>query len=529
MSRAWRRRAAPPPDPSASAGRRSACLGRSARRPGLSFRVGFAARTASLLALLILCAAGAPAQAGADDATATWDFSGLLQVGNELTIADLSVQDPDGTSGAVYSYQWLDADNEEILGATEITYTIAEMDAGGQLGLKLSFQDDAGNQESIVLYTGTRIFPLPRACTAGNLWCATLTIGGEDTSAGHGYCDKDGVRCDDLGSGGSNQSYGDLSVTTFALDSVTYKVNSLRWGTSDNVRLFLILDRDIPQASLAELALMVHSASLPFRDATRSNTNDDIDHLYRWSKPMLLNQIQTGIRLTVEILPTGPGVILNPKALTVAEAGGAGTYTVGLNTEPAHDVTVAVTSGDATAATVDKAGGSAGASQTLTFTAGDSGNWAAAQTITVTGVDDAVDNANDRREVTIAHAASSTDTDYAIADAGSVTVTVTDDDGSANTDTVAPTVEIGGLSGTSGAVTVTIAFSEDVTGFTVGDIMVTNGAVSNFAGSGAAYTATITPADGGMVTSLVIAAGAAADAANNGNKRATANNATVPR
>ncbi|MDE0507390.1 MAG: Ig-like domain-containing protein, partial [Gammaproteobacteria bacterium] len=80
-----------------------------------------------------------------------------------------------------------------------------------------------------------------------------------------------------------------------------------------------------------------------------------------------------------------------------------------------------------------------------------------------------------------------------------------------SSDTVAPTVEIGGLSGTSGAVTVTISFSEDVTGFTVEDIAVSNGAVSNFAGSGAAYTATITPVYGGMVTSLVIAAGAAAD------------------
>ncbi|MYI01490.1 MAG: hypothetical protein F4122_02885, partial [Gammaproteobacteria bacterium] len=116
-------------------------------------------------------------------------------------------------------------------------------------------------------------------------------------------------------------------------------------------------------------------------------------------------------------------------------------------------------------------------------------------------------------------------------------VTVHDDDpyqlqvkGAAmNVDTVAPTVEISGLSGTSGAVTVTITFSEDVTGFTVGDIAVSNGVASDFAGSGATYTARITPTDGGMVTSLVIAAGAAADAANNGNKRATANNATVSR
>ena len=47
--------------------------------------------------------------------------------------------------------------------------------------------------------------------------------------------------------------------------------------------------------------------------------------------------------------------------------------------------------------------------------------------------------------------------------------------------------------------------------------------------AGYTYTARITPTDGGMVTSLVIAAGVAVDAANNGNKRATANNATVSR
>ncbi|MYK77806.1 MAG: hypothetical protein F4016_12810, partial [Acidimicrobiaceae bacterium] len=120
-----------------------------------------------------------------------------------------------------------------------------------------------------------------------------------------------------------------------------------------------------------------------------------------------------------------PGIALIPRSLSVAEAGGKDTYTVVLNTQPTHAVTVTVTSADASTATVKKVGGGAGASQTLTFT---TSNWNTAQTVTVTGVDDAVDNQGDKRTVSISHAARSTDTNYTIADAGSVTVTVTDDE-----------------------------------------------------------------------------------------------------
>ncbi len=51
-----------------------------------------------------------------------------------------------------------------------------------------------------------------------------------------------------------------------------------------------------------------------------------------------------------------------------------------------------------------------------------------------------------------------------------------------------------------GAFNVTITFSSAVTGFTSSDIVVTNGSASNFAGSGASYTATIQPSGVGVVT-----------------------------
>jgi hypothetical protein len=61
-----------------------------------------------------------------------------------------------------------------------------------------------------------------------------------------------------------------------------------------------------------------------------------------------------------------------------------------------------------------------------------------------------------------------------------------------------------------------VTFSESVTGFTSTDIVPTNGAVSNFAGSGANYTFDLTPAGQGLVTAN-IAAGVATDLAGNAN------------
>ncbi len=68
--------------------------------------------------------------------------------------------------------------------------------------------------------------------------------------------------------------------------------------------------------------------------------------------------------------------------------------------------------------------------------------------------------------------------------------------------------------------TVTATFSEDVTGFESSDIVVGNGSVSNFAGSGSVYTFDVTPTGDGSVT-IDVPAAAAVDAAGNGNTVAT--------
>lgn len=79
-----------------------------------------------------------------------------------------------------------------------------------------------------------------------------------------------------------------------------------------------------------------------------------------------------------------PGIIVSPTSgLTTTEAGGTATFTIVLSTQPSADVTVGLTSDDLTEGTMSPA--------SVTFTLA---NWNTAQTVTVTGVDDAVDDSD---------------------------------------------------------------------------------------------------------------------------------------
>nr|WP_238934480.1 Ig-like domain-containing protein [Maricaulis parjimensis] len=82
------------------------------------------------------------------------------------------------------------------------------------------------------------------------------------------------------------------------------------------------------------------------------------------------------------------------------------------------------------------------------------------------------------------------------------------------------TISSGASDPVTGAFSVTFTFTEDVTGFVLGDIVVGNGSASNFAGSGDVYTADISPDDEGTVT-VDVAADLAEDGSGNGNTAAT--------
>jgi hypothetical protein len=144
------------------------------------------------------------------------------------------------------------------------------------------------------------------------------------------------------------------------------------------------------------------------------------------------------------------GITVNPVAgLVTTEAGGMATFTVVLNTQPAADVTIGISSSDTTEGTVSPA--------TLTFTAA---NWNTPQTVTVTGQNDDLDDGDIAYTIVTAPAAS-TDANYNGLDAANVSVTNTDDDTAGIT--VTP---IAGLVTTEagGTATFTIKLTSEPTG-----------------------------------------------------------------
>jgi C1A family cysteine protease len=112
-----------------------------------------------------------------------------------------------------------------------------------------------------------------------------------------------------------------------------------------------------------------------------------------------------------------PGITVSPTSgLWTTEPGGSDTFTIVLDSQPTADVTIGLTSSDETEGTVSPA--------SVTFTPGD---WSTPQTVTVTGVDDYVDDGNVAYTIVTAPAVSS-DPGYNGMNADNVSVTNQDDD-----------------------------------------------------------------------------------------------------
>jgi hypothetical protein len=111
------------------------------------------------------------------------------------------------------------------------------------------------------------------------------------------------------------------------------------------------------------------------------------------------------------------GIAVTPSfGLATTEGGGAATFTVVLTSQPTADVTIGLSSSDTTEGTISVS--------SLTFTAA---NWNTPRTVTVTGVNDVVDD-GDISYAIVTAAATSSDPDYNLFDASNVLVTNADND-----------------------------------------------------------------------------------------------------
>ena len=113
---------------------------------------------------------------------------------------------------------------------------------------------------------------------------------------------------------------------------------------------------------------------------------------------------------------------------TVAENSGTDTYTIALNAQPSANVNINIASNAPSTARIDgpDPGSTPTASETLTFTPG---NYDRPRTVTVTGINDNIDNPGNRRSAVITHTvAAASAAEYRSINVVTVTVTVTDDD-----------------------------------------------------------------------------------------------------
>ena len=85
-------------------------------------------------------------------ATGTPTIIGTAQVGQELTADTSGIVDTDGLFNVSYSYQWIRKDGNadtEITNATDSSYTLEATDEGQGIKIKVSFADDAANEETM--------------------------------------------------------------------------------------------------------------------------------------------------------------------------------------------------------------------------------------------------------------------------------------------------------------------------------------------------------------------------------------------
>ena len=130
-------------------------------------------------------------------ATGAPTISGTAQVGQTLTASVSGISDPDGLTNVSYTYQWIrndGTDDADISGATSSTYTLANDDQGKTIKVKVSFTDDADNDEELTsAATGTVAAQPNRAASGTPTITGTAQVGKTLTASTTGITDADGL------------------------------------------------------------------------------------------------------------------------------------------------------------------------------------------------------------------------------------------------------------------------------------------------------------------------------------------------
>ena len=89
--------------------------------------------------------------AGNDPAVGAPTITGTAQVGRTLTAVTTGITDGDGLTSPTYTYQWIrvDGTEDDIADENASTYTLVDADLGKTIKVRVSFDDDGGNTETL--------------------------------------------------------------------------------------------------------------------------------------------------------------------------------------------------------------------------------------------------------------------------------------------------------------------------------------------------------------------------------------------
>ena len=126
-------------------------------------------------------------------ATGQPTISGPAQVGETLTARASDITDDDGLTETTFSYQWL-ADNADIGGATGSVYTLLDTDEGQTIKVRVSFTDEAGNEETLTSAATEVVAPKPNSPATGQPTISgTAQVGETLTADVFAITDDDGL------------------------------------------------------------------------------------------------------------------------------------------------------------------------------------------------------------------------------------------------------------------------------------------------------------------------------------------------
>ena len=124
-------------------------------------------------------------------------ISGTAQVGETLTASTSDISDADGLTHVSYSYQWVRNDGSsdtDITDATDSTYTLEAADEGQTIEVKVSFTDDADNDERLTSAATGEVEARPNNPATGRpMISGTAQVGETLTASTSGIADSDGL------------------------------------------------------------------------------------------------------------------------------------------------------------------------------------------------------------------------------------------------------------------------------------------------------------------------------------------------